>query len=163
MKRLARYAALSILVVVAQALVSRFLVVVDIVPDLVLLWIVYIAIREGQLAATTAGFLLGLIIDLLSGQDGMLGLATVSKTVGGFVAGYFFSEGKAYQTLGGSRFIIAVAIVSVVHNGLYFVIFLQGTDIGWWDILFRYGIPTALYTTVVALVPMFVFARKYLT
>ncbi len=163
MKRLALYVVLSILVVVVQALVARFLVVVDIVPDLVLLWIVYIAVREGQLAATTAGFLLGLIIDLLSGQDGMLGLSTLSKTVGGFVAGYFFSEGKTYQTLGGSRFIIAVAIVSVVHNGLYFVIFLQGTDIGWWEILLRYGIPTALYTSVVALVPMFVFARKYLT
>ncbi len=163
MKRLALYVVLSILVVVVQALVARFLVVVDIVPDLVLLWIVYIAVREGQLAATTAGFLLGLIIDLLSGQDGMLGLSTLSKTVAGFVAGYFFSEGKTYQTLGGSRFIIAVAIVSVVHNGLYFVIFLQGTDIGWWEILLRYGIPTALYTSVVALVPMFVFARKYLT
>jgi rod shape-determining protein MreD len=163
MKRLIVYAVLSILVVVFQALVARFLVIVDIVPDIILLWIIYIAIREGQLASTTAGFLLGLIIDLLSGQDGMLGLATLSKTVGGFVAGYFFNESKTYQTLGGSRFIIAVAIVSFVHNGLYFVIFLQGTDIGWWNTLFRYGVPTTFYTSVVALVPMFVFARKYLT
>ncbi|MDH3252022.1 MAG: rod shape-determining protein MreD [Ignavibacteria bacterium] len=163
MKRFSVYVLLSLFVVVFQALAAHFLVIIDIVPDIVLLWIVYVAIREGQLAASTAGFLLGLVIDLLSGQDGMLGLATLSKTVAGFVAGYFHNESKTVQTLGGSRFIIAVAIVSFVHNGLYFVIFLQGTDIGWWNILFRYGVPTTFYTSVVALLPMFVFARKYLT
>ena len=163
MKRLVVFALVSLGTVLLQTLLVRFLVVVDIVPDILLIWIVYVAIREGQLAATVTGVALGLCVDLLSGSDGMLGLAALSKTIAGFVAGYFYNENRTSQILGGSRFIVAVATAALVHNGLYFAIFLQGTEIGWWSIVFRYGIPTAIYTCLVALLPMFVFARKYLS
>jgi rod shape-determining protein MreD len=162
MKRLLFYSLVSLGVVLVQTIVVRFLAVIDIVPDILLLWIVYIAIREGQVAATVAGFLLGLCVDFLSGTDGMIGLAALSKTIAGFLAGYFYNENRTSQILGGSRFIIAVAVASFVHNGLYFAIFLQGTQISWGGILFRYGFPTTVYTCLVALLPMFVFARKYM-
>ncbi len=92
---------LSLVLLVLQTTIIRFLAVQMIVPDLILLWIVYLAVRRGQIAATTAGFLLGLAFDLLSGPDSMLGLAALSKTAAGFVAGYFYSENKITQTLGG--------------------------------------------------------------
>jgi rod shape-determining protein MreD len=154
------YILASALLIVVHTTLIRFLAIVDIIPDILLLWIVYIAIREGQVAGTSAGFVIGLAVDLLSGQDGMLGLAAMSKTLGGFTAGYFFNENRTFQTLGGIRFIVAVGIASMVHNVIYFLIFLQGTEIGWWQSILLYGVPTTLYTAAIGLLPMFVFARR---
>ena len=155
------YGILSFFFLVADTLLTRFFLIQGIVPNFLLVWIVYLAIREGQITSMTAGFFLGIATDLLSGGDGMLGLAAASNTVAGFVAGYFYNREKIEQTLGTSKFIVTLAIASLVHNAIYFVIFLQGSEIGWWEMLFHTMLPTTLYTTVVGLVPMFVFARRF--
>jgi rod shape-determining protein MreD len=163
MRRIALYTLLSLLFILLQTTVVRFLSIERIVPDILLIWVVFIAVRQGQTAGTLAGFLIGLVVDFLSGADGMLGLASLSKTVAGFVAGYFYDEHKTFQTLGAYQFLIIVAVASVLQNVIYFVIFLQGTDIGWWGAIVLYGLPTSFYTVVVALLPMFAYARRYLT
>lgn len=154
---------LSLLILLLQTTVARFLSIQGIVPDIVLLWIVYLAIRRGQITATIAGFLLGLTLDLISGPDGMVGLAAFTKTLAGFLAGYFYNENKTQQTLGGFQFIIIVVLASLVHNVIYFLLFLQGSGLVWSEMLMRHGIPATVYTVAVALLPMFAFARKVLS
>jgi len=154
---------LSLLALLLQTTVARFLSIQGIVPDLVLLWIVYLAIRRGQIHATVAGFVLGLILDLVSGPDGMVGLAALTKTLAGFLAGYFYSENKTMQTLGGYQFLLITALVSLVHNVVYFLLFLQGSGLPWSSMLLEHGIPATVYTVAVALLPMFAFARKVLS
>jgi rod shape-determining protein MreD len=163
MQRTVGYILVSLLLLTLSTTLLKFLSISEIVPDILLVWIVYIAIREGQIAGMTAGFLLGLSIDLLSGPDGMTGLSALTKTVAGFLAGYFYNENKILQTLGGYQFIVAIGVVSLVHNIIYFLIFLQGTDMSWWRMILVYGVPTTLYTVAVGLLPMFVIARKYLS
>jgi rod shape-determining protein MreD len=154
---------LSLLALLLQTTVARFLSIQGIVPDLVLLWIVYLAIRRGQIRATVAGFILGLTLDLVSGPDGMVGLAALTKTLAGFLAGYFYSENKTMQTLGGYQFLLITALVSLVHNVIYFLLFLQGSGLVWSAMLMGHGIPATIYTVAVALLPMFAFARKVLS
>ena len=161
MRSIIAYTLLSLLVLLLQTTIVPFISIATIVPDLLLVWIVYIAIREGQFAATAAGFLLGLLVDLLAGQDGMPGLSAFAKTLAGFAAGYFYNETRTQTTLGGSRLLVAIAVASVVHNAFYFLIFLQGTDVGWWGGVIRFGIPTTVYTVCAGLLPMFFFGRKY--
>lgn len=163
MRRIALYVLLSLLLILFSTTVLRFLAVSDILPDLLLVWIVYIAIREGQIPGMTAGFLIGLLLDLVSGPDGMLGLHALCKSIAGFLAGYFYNENKTIQTLGGYQFIVAVALVSIVHNVVYFLIFLQGTDMQSWKIILRFALPTTVYTAAVGLLPMFVVARKFVS
>lgn len=163
MKRILLYSFASLIFLFLQTVLGQALSIQHVVPDFLLLWIVYLALREGQVASTTAGFLLGLGIDLLSGHDGMLGAAAFSKTVAGFFAGYFYNENKMLQILGGYQLIVLIAVASALHNAVYFLILLQGSGIGWWAAIFRYGIPTTAYTTVFGLIPMFGFARKYLS
>ncbi len=91
----------------------------------------------------------------------MLGLSAMTKTIAGFVAGYFYNENMTEQTLAGWKFVFAVGLASLLHNGVYFLIFLQGTDISWWRAVALHGIPSSLYTTTLAMVPMFVFRRTY--
>jgi rod shape-determining protein MreD len=162
MRRISTYTLFSLLLVLLSTTLLRFLTIGDIAPDILLIWVVYIAIREGQIAGTVAGFLIGLAADLLSGTDGMIGLAALSKTVGGFLAGYFYNENKTLQTLGGYQFLIAVGVVSLVHNVIYFLIFLQGTELSWWRIIVSHGVPGTVYTVAAALLPMFVIARRHL-
>jgi rod shape-determining protein MreD len=160
MRQTAGYILFSILLVLLQTTLVRYLAIETAAPDLLLIWVAYLALREGQSVGTTAGFFIGLLFDLMSGMDGMLGLAALTKTVAGFVAGYFYNENKIVQILGGYQFILVVAIASIVHNVLYFIIFLQGSEVGWFDAVVLYGLPTTLYTAALALLPMFVFSRR---
>ncbi len=154
--------ALTILFVLLQTTIAQYLAVAGLAPDIALIWIVYLSLRRGQITGTVAGFFTGLVLDLLSGSDGMLGLAALSKTAAGFMAGYFFNENKTIQTLGSYRFILIILSVALVHNLIYFVIFLQGSGAHWWQAILLYGIPAALYTAAVGLIPTFVFARRAL-
>jgi rod shape-determining protein MreD len=163
MRRLPLSVFLSILILLLQTSIMKFLAIGTLVPDVVLLWIVYMAVREGQLSATVAGFLLGLALDLLAGSGSMLGLTALSKTVAGFLAGYFYNENKILHTLGSYQYILIVTVTSLVHNLIYFIIFLQGSDTGIVQTVVQFGLPATAYTAAAALIPMFAFARRSLT
>lgn len=160
MRRMLIDIVVSILFIVLQTTLVRFLAIGTIAPDVAFIWIVYLAIRRGQIPGTIAGFLIGLALDLLSGSSSMVGLGALSKTVGGFLAGYFFNENKTLQILGGYQFLLVVAFTSLVENVIYFVIFLQGLAVSFWDTLLLYGFPATAYTAVLAVIPMFILARR---
>jgi rod shape-determining protein MreD len=159
MRKISPYALTALLLIVVHATILNFVTIGNAIPDIILIWVVYVAITTGQLTGTITGFFVGIIVDLLSG--GVLGLSALAKTLAGFVGGYFFNENKIEQTLSTSKFVIAVGIASVLHNAIYFLIFLQGTDVGWARAVALHGIPSALYTTVLAVVPMAIFRRRY--
>jgi rod shape-determining protein MreD len=154
---------LTVVLIVFQTTLVRYLTIGDLSPDILLVWIVYLAIARGQTTATVTGFSVGLVLDLLSGSDGMLGLSALAKSTGGFVAGYFYNENKTAQTLGTYRFLLIIAAAAFVHNLIYFIIFLQGSGVSWWHATLYYGLPAALYTSATGLIPMFIFARRILT
>ncbi len=153
---------LSVVVFVLQTTVARFLAIRGIVPDLVLLWVITIALRRGQIPATVAGFAMGLGLDVMSGPDGVLGLSALAKTIGGVLAGYFHNENKALQMLGGFQLPLITALVSLIHNLVYFLLFLQGSGLGWVSMVGLYGIPATAYTTAIAILPMLAYSRRVL-
>jgi len=161
MRRIFSYALITVLLITLHSTLVNVIMVGTAIPDVLIIWIVYIAITSTQLYGTIAGFTIGLLVDLISGNDGMLGLSALTKTLAGFVAGYFYNENMTERTLAGWKFVFAVGLASLLHNGVYFLIFLQGTDISWWRAIALHGIPSSLYTTTLATVPMFVFRRKY--
>jgi len=165
-RRIVFYSLLSLLFLVIDSTLVKFLAIANIAPDILVIWVVYVAIREGQIAGATAGFLIGLtmnLMGLLGTSNGMLGLLPLAKTLAGFTAGYFYNENKTYNTLGGYQFIVIVGVSSMVHNIVYFIIFLQGSELSWIQSVLYHGVPATAYTAAVALLPMFAFARKYLS
>ncbi len=141
-----------------QVMVVRFMAIDGVTPDILLIWLLYFTLNEGQIAGTAAGFLTGLLYDLAAG--GFVGLTALTKTVAGFLAGYFFNENKILVTLGSYRFIAILVVISLVHNALYFAIFTAGTEMSYLSTVFWYGLTTTIYTAVVGLLPMFLFSRK---
>lgn len=130
-------------------------------PDLFILYLVYIALRRGQIEATISGFVIGLLQDIVTTQ--FFGLAALSKTIAGFVAGYFYNENTAEQTIGSYRFVLLVALCSVVHDCIYFVIFFQGNNGPVFFPTIEHTIGLTLYTCVIGVLPMFYYSRKFNT
>ncbi|MBI1806845.1 MAG: rod shape-determining protein MreD [Ignavibacteria bacterium] len=161
MSRHVKYVFITILLTVIQTQLMRLLTLEGITPDILTIWIVYIALREGQLPATVWGFGIGLFFDLVTGN--FVGLSALTKTICGFIAGYFYNENKTSLTLGSYRFIVIVLIVSLIHNTVYFIIFTQGSNIGLVRAVLQLGFATTCYTATLTLLPMFAFARKYIS
>ncbi|ASQ90901.1 histidine kinase [Prosthecochloris sp. GSB1] len=80
-----RIVLLSVLALLQQYAVSRF-VVFGAFPDLLTVFIVFVALRTGQKQGMTYGFAAGLATGVLGGD---IGITTLAKTLEGFVAGYF--------------------------------------------------------------------------
>ena len=158
MKRHAGYVVKAAVLLLIQANLADMISLRGISPDLLLLFIVYLAVREGQMYVLPWGFLLGLVLDLSTGT--VIGLSALSKTVAAFTAGYFYSENMIVMNLATYRFLLLVFLAAFVHNAVYFVIFTMGSDIGVFGAVFGVGLVSALYTTTVAILPMLVTARR---
>lgn len=149
---------LLVLIIVQKTLVSLIDVTsFQITPDLVILGVVYIGIREGKITGTAAGFLAGLVLDLFSFS--FVGLMALSKCTAGFFAGYFNDENKIDRYLNSYVFVIIVVAASLFNNIIYFTVYFQGTNLSFTDVLLRYVVPTAVYTAIFSVFPI-IFARR---
>ncbi len=159
MSRYIKFIFISIIFIVLQTTVANIISIRGITPDFLLIWIVLIAIRYGQIESTLFGFTIGLLYDLATG--GVIGLSSLSKSVSGFMAGYFFNENKTEITLSTYRFSLIVLLTSLIHNLFYYLIYLQGSEINTFRSIVVIGGITALYTTTFSLLLVFIFMRKY--
>jgi rod shape-determining protein MreD len=152
------YGIIALLLSVVHVVFLNLVSVGGITPDLLIILVVWIAIREGQFIGILAGFGCGLLFDIVSLD--VLGTNALAKTFAGFAAGYFFKEKNNELTLGSLKFIFAVIICAFIHNIIYFFFYLRPTEINFSGFFFRYGVASTLYTTVAALFPMLVKSRN---
>ncbi len=159
MERYLRTSLVALLLLLLQTTVIPFLSLSGFLPDLLLIWVVFIAIRRGQVEAALSGFVVGCLQDLTTIQ--FFGLAALAKTIAGFAAGYFFNENRTEETLSTYRFALIVLLASFIHDTVYYTIFFQGTDVPLVTTTVRWSFFSALYTGLAGLLPMFFYARKY--
>jgi rod shape-determining protein MreD len=159
MEHYIRSALIALALLLLQTTFIPFLSVAGFLPDLLLIWVVYIAVTRGQMEAAVTGFVVGLLQDVVTMQ--FFGLTALTKTVAGFVAGYFFNENSTEQTLGSYRFLMIILLSSFVHNVIYYGIFLQGIQDAVFTTTLEFSIATSVYTGLLSVLPMFTFVRKY--
>jgi rod shape-determining protein MreD len=159
MEHYIRSGLVALVLLILQTTFIPFLSIAGFLPDVLLIWVVYVAVRRGQMEATVTGFLIGLLQDAVSMQ--FFGLGALTKTIAGFVAGYFFNENSTEQTLGSYRFLTIILVSSFVHNIIYYGIFLQGIQDSVVPTMLEFSIATSLYTALISVFPMFTFVRKY--
>lgn len=148
-----RYVVIAILLLVIQATVVPFIALAGVTPDLLLIYVVIIALRKGQITGTVAGFTIGIATDVVSGD--FLGLGALAKTIAGFVAGYFYNELNPEHVLVHYRFLFVIAVAGLVHSIVYYAFLLQGLPVSVTDTLFRYMIGSTVYTLFLSLIPYF--------
>jgi len=152
------YAGVGIVLVALQVLISRFLSIAGASPDFVLIFLVWITIREGQFVGETSGFALGLMLDIFS--SGILGAHTLAKTVTCFLIGFFYDPDKVDQHIRNWPFLLLTLLAAVINNFLYYFLYTRASEISFVEFAFRYGAVGALYTVVFAILPLLYWSRR---
>ncbi|MCX6160645.1 MAG: rod shape-determining protein MreD [Ignavibacteriae bacterium] len=130
----------------------------NITPDIVLIAVIYIGIKEGKIGGSVYGFFAGLLLDILSGS--FVGLLALAYTVSGFVAGFFKTEGDRF--LSKYNFLLVTFICSLISCFLYYGLYSQGTSTGFADVMLLYVFTSATYTTLISMVILVIPKRKTL-
>lgn len=156
--RFVAYGVIAMVLSVLHVVFLRFVAVSSVTPDLLLILTVWISLVEGQFVGMFAGFVCGILFDVVSAD--VLGSNALAKTAAAFVAGYFWKEGFTMETIGSYKFLVITAISGAVHNLLYFFFYVKPMQISFPMFFLTYGVATTLYTTVAAVFPMLVVNRK---
>lgn len=152
-----RYLLVGLILLLLHITVVPLIAIEGIPPDLMLIFVVYIALKNGQIAGSVAGFVAGLLIDLT--VDFTLGLSALSKTIAGFVAGYFYNETKIDINTETFRFFGIVLFCSLVNNLVYFSLDIFGRELNDAEILkFIFG--RSIYTSILSFIPIFTTSRR---
>ncbi len=118
----------------------------EIRPDLLILALTHIGLREGRGRTTFFGFLAGLAEDTLG--SGLLGLGSLAKSIVGFIAGAALGNRSIHHSYemaliaGGSALVQNLLIHSILSLG----------QRGYWLGLLQVAMPSAAYTFVAGLV-----------
>lgn len=128
----------------------------NITPDLVIIVIVYIGIKEGKISGAIAGFIAGLLIDFLSGS--FLGLQALSYSITAFIAGSFKKDSEKY--LYKFNFLLIIFLCSLISNTIYYLIFFQGTAVTLSNVILKFVLTSSAYTTLISILYIFFPKRK---
>ena len=136
-------------VVLIQLTVVPFISVQGVVPNLLLIAVVYFSILNGQIFGTVTGAIYGLLFDLISGN--LLGSNMLSNTVAGFIAGYFSGETKREKYLYTYSFTLVV-LMSALINALIFSFFsVMDFNTNFIQALFNHALLPSIYTSIVSI------------
>jgi rod shape-determining protein MreD len=152
------YAGVGLLIIIVQVLISRFLSIAGVSPDFLLIFLVYITIREGQFAGETMAFTLGIVLDIFA--QGIIGSQALSKTIACFLVGYFHNPERIEQNIRNWPFLLLTLLGAFINNFLYYFLMTRGTDMSFGEFAFRYGAVGALYTVFIAIFPLLYWSRK---
>lgn len=128
-----------------QIAIAPRIAIFGVVPNFLVLVVVSVALVEGPVAGCVAGFAGGLLLDLAGSQP--VGPYALVLCVVGYVAGLLeanlFAEGWRLP-------VTVVAIASLAAEVAYGLILAIVGGVPFWQSLWRVAIPTALYTSFLA-------------
>lgn len=151
--RYAVYAAVAVVLSIADFLLIPLVEIQGVVPDIIVILVVWIAISEGQLLGIVSGFLCGLLVDFLS-YEGVLGVHALVNTLAGFTAGYFFKESRTVLTLQSYRFVLILFLATFVHNTIFSFLYIRTTEATLIEFFTKYVFAKSVYTIVFGTIPV---------
>lgn len=141
---------------ILQLTVVPLISIESVAPDLITIVLVYAVLLNGQFYGTVAGFVFGFIFDLVSG--GVLGSAMFSKTLAGFITGYFYNENKIEYYTKTYWFSVIILIIAMVDSIIYTAL-SSSAQKSFLMMLFWGGILPGIYSAVVSF-PFVIIKRK---
>ncbi len=140
----------------AQLYIVPFVSIGYIAPNLLIIFLVYITLKEGQIHGTFTGFIFGFIFDFVSG--GVIGSGMFAYTIAGFTAGYFFDENNLREDISFVKLLGIIFFVSLVNNFFYSILGTnEAIDMG--ILFFDQSLFSAVYTSLLSIL-LIVFFRK---
>ena len=122
-------------------------------PDLVLIIVLLIGKRFGSISGSSAGFILGIIQDSLTGMP--VGITALPKAFAGYASG----KTKPMR-LEGTMYYVWFVFLILVHEMIVFAFFQYKTDLSYTFLMYSRVFPNTIYTTIMLLV-VTLFTRKH--
>ncbi|MFZ0390430.1 MAG: rod shape-determining protein MreD [Calditrichia bacterium] len=144
-----KYIFFFIIALLLQITLVKYVRIFNWLPDLLLIVLVAYSLRKGANAGMTAGFLTGLIQDLLSTH--FIGLSALAKTIAAFTAANMAGKFSAR-----TEYFLALIVSALMHDLVYFLIYTLGENFSIQSLIFLYTIPNVMYTAIVGGVLYFV-------
>lgn len=140
-------------VLLVQLTVVPLIAIAGVIPDLVLISLVYYSISRDQFYGTVLGGTYGVFLDLITGS--LLGSSMLSKTIAGFTAGYFSTETKKEINITTYIFSLIVFVCALIDSIIFsfFSAFDVQTNI--FKLLFEQALLPSLYTAMVSVLFIF--------
>ncbi len=143
-----------------QTTIVPFLVIDTVIPDLILILLVYYAITQGQIYGSILGFIYGFLFDIITGS--LIGSTMIAKTMAGFTAGYFSSENKQDQYLISYNFALIVMLSSLIDSTINAFFSSLNFTSNIFMLFFQYALLPTIYTATIALMGMIFYPKKRL-
>lgn len=145
-------------VLLIQTTIIPFASVGGIIPDLILILLVYYTLLHGQIYGTVLGFVFGFLFDLITGS--LLGSAMLSKTTAGFIAGYFAGDAKIGAYFKSYSFALIVLLCAVIDSVVFTFFSSVEVSTSFIEIFLSQGILPGIYTAVVSVLVIFFFPKR---
>ncbi|MBU0475184.1 MAG: rod shape-determining protein MreD [Bacteroidetes bacterium] len=107
-----------------QLVVIPLISISNIIPNIVLIYVLLYSFRYGQIAGTIFAFFIGILYDTASSS--LLGSGMFSFTLAAFIAGYFYKEDFKDILLNIHIFIFALLLSSFIFFLFYSVLGTEG-------------------------------------
>lgn len=141
---------ISFVLITLQLVVIPFFAVHNIVPNIVLAYLLFFSVKNGQIPGIVFSFFIGSVYDLSSG--GLLGSGMFAFTLASFVVGYFYQD-NFIEIIKNVKTVVPFFLLS---SFLFFLAYsVLGNDESIFENhsnFFLYSLLSSLYTTVVTLV-----------
>lgn len=143
---------------IIQSNIIPLLSIYGVIPDLILILLVYFTLRLGQMHGTILGFIYGFFLDLITGN--IFGSAMIAKTLSGFVAGYFYNENKLDVYFKSFIFSLIVLLSATIDSFIFS--FFSSVELEKSILLrfFEQGIFPGIYTAVVSTILVMFHPRR---
>ncbi|HQT91330.1 MAG TPA: rod shape-determining protein MreD [Candidatus Kryptobacter bacterium] len=156
-KRVLIYAAVGIGAIILQKFLDNFASIDMVSPQLIILFVVYLSLREGQLFGMGGGLLIGLLNDSLVTH--FIGYTSFVGVMAGFVAGFFFKESDVELTARTFNFAWISAITLAVSELAALPIIASG-ELNYFYVFLKFTVGTTIYTSAFAMIIVFMNGRK---
>ena len=141
--RYASYGIAALIISLIHLVFLKFISVEGLTPDILLIFCVWVALREGQFVGMFAGFACGILFDIIT-QD-VIGTDALSKTLVAFSACWFYKRDSLDQILSSYKFLVIVLCTSLLHNLVYYFFYIKLSELSFLPFFLKYGIAISLY------------------
>lgn len=141
-----------------QSTLVPLISIVGVIPDLILILLVYFTLRMGQIHGTILGFIYGFLLDMITGN--ILGSAMIAKTISGFAAGYFYNENKLDIYFKSTVFSLIVLLSATIDSFIFSFFSSVELEKSIFLRFFEQGMFPGIYTAVISLILVMFHPRR---
>jgi rod shape-determining protein MreD len=149
---------LFFILLIIQTTVVNLISINGIVPDLILILLVFYTVKNNQIYGMILGFIFGFLFDIITGS--LLGSSVISKTICGFTAGYFSNENKREFYLSSYAFPLIVLLCGIIDSFIFS--FFSSSDLrtSFLLLVLHEGIYPGIYTAGISFIVVFFIPKR---